>query len=228
MISDDRSTASSIEAAASFPELLARLNRSPPPWHMRATSKVSVTESVETLGAGLDPSVYEYAPGEMVEVLEIRRSFGGVHRGRTVHGWVSLLSLLGTFRVMPDVDGGAVWHHVDGSAGDISPSNSGVLVMESSDESDADEPGSNSGSSFDSQPNESELPPMPSPSFVLPEGVPPDQATRSREAPPLPAEGPLSGVWGVASDLARGGTSGTEEGRQRGLPSAEFFHVRRE
>jgi hypothetical protein len=229
MISDGRSTGSSLEAAASFPELLARLNRAPPPWHMRATSKVGVTESVETLGAGLDPAVYEYAPGELVEVFEIRRSLGGVHRGRTVHGWVSLLSLLGTVRVTPDVGGGAVWHHVDGSAGDISPTNSGVLVMDSSDESDADdEPGSNSGGSLDSQLDERALPPMPSPSLVVPEGVPPVQTIRSREAPPLPAEGPLSGGWGLAGDLARASTSGTGEGRQRGLSSAEFFRERRE
>jgi hypothetical protein len=166
----------------------------------------------------------------MVEVFEIRRSLGGVHRGRTVHGWVSLLSLLGTVRVTPEVGGGAVWHHVDGSAGDISPTDSGVLVMESSDESDGeDERGSTSdGGSFDSQLDEHGLPPMPSPSVLLPEGLPPVQARSAREAPPLPAGGPLPGSWGLAGDSVRGGANNAGEGRQRGLSSAEFFHERRE
>ena len=105
----------------------------------------------------------------------------------------------------------------------------GVLVMESSDESDGeDERGSTSDGSFDSQLDEHGLPPMPSPSVLLPEGLPPVQPRSAREAPPLPAEGPLPGSWGLAGDSARGSAHNAGEGRQRGLSSAEFFHERRE
>jgi hypothetical protein len=245
------STISGLEAAGSFPALLAQLNRSPPPWRMRATSKVVVTESVETLGAGLDHSVYEYAPGEMVEVLEIRKTLNGAHRGRTVHGWVALLSLLGTVRVIPEVGGGAVWQHVDGSAGDIdiSPTNSGILIMESSDEESDDMEGpsmasgigSDSDGSFEaaaySQLDESGPPPMPSPSLLVPEGLPPMQARRSssREAPPLPSEGPPgAGPWGMHGDVAAMGRSRSRSSssmgqeQQGGLSPRGGVHARRE
>jgi len=198
--SDDGSIDPVLAAGGSFPALLAQLNRSPPPWRMRVTSKVAVTETLETLGADLDPWVYEYAPGETVEVLELQKTHNGTHRGRTVHGWVSLLSLLGTVRVTPDAGGGAVWHHVEGGEeheysppSQLSPSNSGVMLMESSDESGSDRETERAG---EAQP-------------LL--GLPP--AT----APPLPQSGPF-GAQGLSSLSPRA------MGQRASGLAKEFFH----
>jgi hypothetical protein len=116
-----------VVSANSFPALLEKLQETPGPWHFRAITQVGVTRTLEASASpyasdGEPEHVHEYGPGEIVSVHELRQTLGGSHRGKTAHGWVSLLSLLGNIRATPQPNGEVLWEHSPSLLNEDAPS----------------------------------------------------------------------------------------------------------